>query len=171
MSDGIVIDANIIPLFSQELRIDEGIIYGIVYFLLNGCGLAIDDFIASEWEGVCKDVWFNEWYTDELKNGRIRKIESKKIDNHIKKRMRIEYGFPTKTMDIKYIECAYGTKTTKYVMTLNYHFFDPKCIGQSIQYRKRARENREGAFCKHVLRVLGVRIGMPEHCILDFGIC
>ena len=171
MSDGIVIDANIIPQFSQELRKDAGHIYEIITWLSQNCGIATNDYISNEWDDVCSDHWFQDWYTDELKNGRIRKINSKRISFDKKKTMRIKYGFPTNSTDYQYIVCAYSTKNTKYIMTENYHFYDPKCLRQTIHARRRSRDDRNGLFCSFLINKLGIRVGMPNHCVSDFDIC
>jgi hypothetical protein len=170
MPDGIVIDANIIPQFYKELKASQGQLYRIVDWLSNNCGIAINDHIAVEWENVCKAQLFLDWYADELKNGRIRKVSCKPLPiNYPKKRM-IDYGFPHTSTDIQYIECAYSTDRTKYIMTENYDFFDPKCKTMAIKARKRAREDRQGRLCRFLLKKLGIRVGMPTHCRIDFGI-
>ena len=170
MSDGIVIDASIIPKFYQELRVERGFVYKIVTWLSNNCGIAINDFISNEWERLCSAPLFNDWYTDELKNGRIRKIGSTRIPEQYKRKMRDEYGFPCRSRDFKYIECAHSTDKTKYIMTEDYHFYDPKCDKQSRSRKQLARERRQGRFCKFLANALGIRVGMPIHCKSDFSI-
>ena len=165
-----VIDANIIPEFSQELRTETGYVYGIVTWVLENLGIGIDGYISFEWENICKDIWFEAWFTDGLKNGKIRNVLSKKLEKHIRKTIRIDYGFPTGDLDIKYLECANGTTNPRYIMTYNYHFYEPRCMRQSARAKKRSREDREGSFCKYCNNVLGISIGMPFHCETDFGI-
>lgn len=167
MSDGIVIDANIIPKFCQELRRDGGPVYELVTQLCDLCGIATCDQIEIEWEDVCSDVWFLEWYTDALKNGFVRKIELKPLSSQIKKKMRNDYGFPDD--DVIYVRCARSTEKTKYIMTENYHFYDPKCLAQSAQAKQRAREKREGRFCRFLLEQFGIHVGTPEQCRDDFS--
>ncbi len=171
MSDGVVIDANIIPPLSIQLRNDSGPIYELVTWLCNNVGLGINDFIDQEYTDLCSSQWFVDWYTDQIKNGNIRYIESKSLPNGCKKKMGNDYGFPIKnSKDLKYIICAFSTDKTKYIVTENFDFYDPKCYGQSIEARDRVKKKRRGPFCIFLKKKLGITVGTPEHCISDFCI-
>ncbi len=170
MSDGIVIDANIIPKFYKELSIDSGYHYHLITWLSRNRGIAVNDYILCEWESVCSAPVFMDWITDELKNGRIRKIDSQPISRQIARKMRIDFGFPCHSLDLKYIECSNASQSTKYIMTENYDFYEPKCKRMSSNYKQRVREQRQGTFCGFLLAVLGIKVGMPVHCKADLNI-
>ena len=170
MHDGVVIDANIIPKFYRELSRATGFLYGIVTWLSHNRGIAINEHIQAEWTNVCSAPIFLDWYTDELKNGRIRKINSQPVPRDVRKKMRIQFGFLCNPIDLRYIECAKATPFTKYIMTEDHDFYDPRCKRKTKQTRERAREQRKGAFCCFLLGVLGIRVGMPVHCKTDFSI-
>jgi hypothetical protein len=170
MGDGVVIDANIIPDFYREYRVKFGVTYDAVIWIKDNIGIAINAQIATEWKQVCSADVFITWYTDQLKLGTIRNIECRNLPKHIVKRMVQDYGFPGNTLDIHYIKCAYNTDKTKYIITLNYDFYEPSCRKSSIRERNRAREKREGRFCQFLKKRFLIRVGLPEHCKKDFGI-
>lgn len=170
MADGVVIDANIIPAFYSDYRVKNGLIYEVLIWITANLGIAINEHIASEWKQVCSADLFLTWYTDELKVGNIRKIECGNLSGGIIKKMRIKYGFPVYSADIHYIRCAYYTDAIKYIMTYDYDFYEPRCRKSSIRDKRRARECRQGRFCKFLLRYLGIHVGMPSHCKKDFDI-
>lgn len=170
MYDGIVIDAHIISKFYLELCKATGFLYGLITWLSRNPGIAINDYIQAEWKNVCSAPVFLDWYTDELKNGRIRRINSPPIPRQIVRKMRIDFGFPCYSLDLRYIECAKATPLTKYIMTEDYDFYEPKCKRMSPKTRQQAREQRKGTFCCFLLGVLGIRVGMPVHCKTDFSI-
>ena len=170
MSDGVVIDANIIPEFYTNYKVKNGLVYHVIIWLSNNVGIAINDQIAAEWKEVCSADLFLAWYTDQLKLGNIRNVECTNISRAIIKKMITTYGFPARSLDIHYIRCAYSTKSVKYIMTYNYDFYDPKCQRSTIHAKNKARECRDGRFCRFLLRQLGIRVGMPLHCKADFGI-
>lgn len=170
MSDGVVIDANIIPEFYRDYKAKGGFVYHVIIWLSNNVGIAINDQIATEWKEVCSADLFLTWYTDQLKLGNIRNIKCGNISRAIIKEMIITYGFPARSLDIHYIRCAYYTKSVKYIMTYNYDFYDPRCRRSTIGARRRARECREGRFCRFLSRQLGISVGMPLHCKADLGV-
>lgn len=169
MSDGVVIDANIIPEFYRNYKLRNGLVYRLIIWLSNNVGIAINNQIAAEWKRLCSADLFLQWYTDELKLGNIRNVECANIPRAIIKKMITTYGFPARSLDIHYIRCAYSTESTKYIMTYDHDFYDPKCQRSTVQAKIRARECRDGVFCKFLLRQLGVNVGMPLHCKADFG--
>lgn len=170
MSDGVVIDANVISEFYQEYKKESGLVYETVTWMLTHTGVAINDHISTEWENTCGASLFMTWYTDQLKLGNIRGVESARIPRELIKRMGIDFGFPIRSMDIHYVRCAYSTSSTKYIVTYNYHFYEPKCSQQSASAKSRAREQRLGKFCCFLFDKLGITVGMPSHCKSDFCI-
>jgi hypothetical protein len=170
MPDGVVIDANIIPDFYREYRIKSGLVYEVLNWITNNVGIAINDHIATEWKNTCSADLFLAWYTDQLKLGNIRNIICGSLCSAIVKKMVNNHGFDARSRDIHYIRCAHFTDSIKYIMSYNYHFYEPACMQQSAQARYRAREQRLGRFCKFLLRQLGIRVGMPLHCKSDFNI-
>lgn len=169
MANGVVIDANIIPVFYGEYKKRSGVVYDVVLWILINTGIAINEHIATEWKNTCGADIFLKWYTKQLELGTIRKVECGNIGMDAKKKM-IMYGFPVNTRDVHYIRCAYYTESTKYIMTYNYDFYEPKCQRSTIQARSRARELRQGKFCRFLSKELGISVGMPQHCKLDFNI-
>jgi hypothetical protein len=170
MSDGVVIDANVIPVFYQEYLCGSGPVFDVVAWISTNIGIAINDHIAAEWENTCSADLFMAWYADQLKLGTIRKIVCGGISRSIVRKMIDRYGFPARSRDIHYIRCAYYTHPTKYIVTYNYDFYEPTCQQGTIQARARARELRHGRFCNFLSRELGISVGMPQHCKADFGI-
>jgi hypothetical protein len=170
MSDGVVIDANIIPEFYENYKVKNGLVYDVIIWLSNNIGIAITNQIAAEWKQVCSADLFLQWYTNQLKLGNIRNVECTNVPRAIIKKMITTYGFPARSLDIHYIRCAYNTDSVKYIMTYNYDFYDPKCQRSTTHAKTRARECREGSFCRFLLRELRIRVGMPLHCKVDFSI-
>lgn len=170
MTDGVVIDANIIVDFYREYRGKNGPVYEVVIWIKDNVGIAINDHIATEWKNTCSADLFLTWYTDQLKLKKIRNVECGSLCDAIVKKMVNNHGFPARSFDIHYIRCAHFTDSTKYIISYNYDFYEPGCRCQSIQARRRAREQRLGRFCNFLLRQLGIRVGMPSHCKSDFNI-
>lgn len=170
MPDGVVIDANIIPDFYKEYCIRKGNIYNIVIWIKNNIGIVVNAQISTEWKQVCSTDIFLTWYTDQLKLGTIRNIICDNLPKHLIKKMVQDYGFPANTLDIHYIRCAYYTEKTRYIITLNYDFYEPSCRKGSLKERNRAREKREGRFCRFLSDKTHIRVGMPEHFRKDFSL-
>jgi hypothetical protein len=172
MADGVVIDANLIPDFYKDYKVKSGLVYIVVTWFTDNVGIAINGQIAAEWKNVCSADLFLSWYTDQVKLGKIRNIECRKIprEREVVKEMVNSHGFPARTGDLHYIRCAYNTDRTKYIATNNYDFFEPACKRASSQARHRAREMRQGYFCQYLHKKLGIRVGTVHHCKSDFGI-
>jgi hypothetical protein len=170
MPDGIVIDANVINDFYKEYLVKNGFVYNLINWIIGNIGIATNQHIHAEWKNTCSADLFLTWLTDQIKLKKIKNVECGNIDKNIKKKMAQIYGFPVNTRDFQYVKCAYYTDSTKYIMTYNYHFFEPICESQSTQAKNRAREQRMGSFCKFLLKELGIRVGMPSHCKTDFNV-
>ena len=87
MTDGIVVDANIIPNFYKELCVSQGCIYETIIWISDRYGIVASNKVLAEWEDVCRAQEFVEWLTDQLKEGGIKRIQGKKIDRGIVKKM------------------------------------------------------------------------------------
>ncbi|MGA8849378.1 MAG: hypothetical protein WB564_06110 [Dehalococcoidia bacterium] len=170
MSDGIVVDANVIPDFYRELCVNNGCVYRTVIWLSEKCGIVASDKVLIEWENVCSAQVFIEWLADQLKAGGVRRIQCKKIDRRIVKRMRVDCGFPCKDRDLEYIQCAHATASERYIVTEDIDFYDPRAKGGEASIKRWAREERCGQFCRFLLRRLGIKVGTISHCREDFGI-
>lgn len=170
MSDGIVVDASIIPDFYRELSFGDGVVSQVVGWLTERCGIVASDKVLEEWENVCCAQEFVEWLTDQIKEGGVRRIEGKKLDRGTVKRMRVNCGFPCKDCDLEYIECAHATRSIRYIVSQDMDFYDPMAKKTSVRMKRWAREQRQGQFCRFLLRQLGIRVGTIEHCKEDFGV-
>lgn len=165
--DGIVIDANIISEYYKEFIIDEGDLYDLINCILDNYGVVFTDLIHHEWISTCNNYVIKEWITDGLKLGKIRYIHPQ-LDRAIIKKLHTKFGFPKKSHDIEYIKCANVT-LTKYILTNDIDFFDPKLKNDTIKAKKDAKINRMGKLCRFLLKELKIRVGTPHHCVNDFN--
>lgn len=166
--DGIVIDANIISEFYKEFIIDGGDLYDLINYILDNCGVVFTDLIHHEWISTCNNYVITEWITDGLKLGKIRYINPQ-LDRDIIKKLHIKYGLPrNKSHDIEYIRCANVT-LTKYILTNDIDFFDPKLKNDASKAKKDAKIKRNGKLCMFLLKKLKIRVGTPHHCVNDFN--
>lgn len=170
MSDGVVVDASIIPNFYRELCVDDGCVYRTVIWLSERCGIVASNKVLAEWEGVCSAQVFVEWLTDQLKVGGVRRIQGRKIDWRIVKKMRLDCGFPCEDRDLEYIQCAHATESKRYIVSEDMDFYDPRAKSGEASMKRWAREERCGQFCRFLLRHLKIRVGTLRHCREDFGI-
>ena len=170
--DGIVIDANIISKFYKEFIIDEGDLYDLINWILDNCGVVFTDLIYHEWISTCNNYVIKEWITDGLKLGKIR-YTNPQLDRAIIKKLHINLGLPKKkngkkSHDIEYIKCANVT-LTKYILTDDIDFFDPKLKNAKGKKKIDAKINRNGKLCRFLLKELKIRVGTPHHCVNDFN--
>lgn len=169
--DGIAIDACVIYRFRNELAAESGVIYDLVTTISHKLGIVIDegDKILYEWEAGSSDTLISDWATDEMKNGRIKKVRGA-IDSAVKRRIHNHYGLPRTGYDIEYIKCANVTEL-KYILTCDIHFFDPKEKQASHARKHRIKAQRIGRLCRYLKRELSIVVGMPDHCEEDLDFC
>lgn len=170
MSDGVVVDANVIKDFYRELCINDGCVYRAVIWLSETYGIVASDKVLVEWENVCSAQVFIEWLADQLKLGGVRRIQGKRIDRQVVKKMYLDCGFPCRDRDLEYIQCAHATVSRRYIVTEDIDFYDPRAKDGEASIKRWAREERHGQFCRFLLRRLRIRVGTVRHCREDFGI-
>lgn len=168
MTDGVVIDANIISRFYLQLLTENGRLFRMVSCLSASYGLAVSDRILCEWENACSAQVMIEWITDGLKEGWIRYVIPVLAAN-IMKEIYLTYGLPRKSRDMEYIKCANVT-VVKYIVSEDMDFYDPRLKRANGKAKQRARDLRKGRLCRFLRRALGIRAGTPAHCCCDFGI-
>jgi len=162
MVDGVVVDASVIARFYPELVEQEGPLYELIICLAIKFGFATNGPILAEWQSVCNTPLLHDWITDELKNGRIRMVNST-LPESIRRKIRIDYGLPRNSRDIQHIRCANGT-TMKYILSEDIDHYDPKLKGGNSRDIRRAREMRRGRLCVYLRKELGIRLGTTSHC-------
>ena len=166
MEKGVVIDANIINRF-QEDYVKEGKIFITVDTILHNVGLAICDIIEHEWRKHFSHQYMEEWLTDEIKKGRIRYVKPNMNPDAIKK-IRTRFGL-NNSRDLTYIKCANST-STKYILTEDIDFYDPKKKRTNPTERKKVMNQRKGVLCKYLKHVHKITVGMLQHCCDDLGL-
>lgn len=167
MTDGVVIDANVISSFYKEFLDDEGDLYDTINWILVNRGIATSDLIIAEWTATCRNDVLKSWITDNLKLGKIKYVNPE-LDHSIVKKLSLKYGLP-KSRDVEHIKCANVT-STKYILTNDIHFFDPKLHSASQKAKKHAKNERKGQLCIFLRKQLGIIVGIPDHCVDDFCI-
>ena len=170
MSDGAVIDANVMQGFYQELCSGEGCVYEVVCWLCNTRGIVASDTVLTEWECVCAAEVFRDWLADQMKTGGLKKVAGKKLDRGVVRKMRVDCGFPCRSRDIEYIKCANATTSTRYIVSEDMDFYDPTLKQADAKMKGWARDDRQGRFCRFLLDRLGIRVGTIAHCKADLGI-
>lgn len=163
MGQGVVIDANMIAKFCKKHFNDEKEeIVDTVLSIADRCHIAISDLIEHEWLNCYGNQAFKEWLTDEMKTGRIIYITPEKIPTEMQKSI-CQMGFPFNTRDKEYIRVALAT-TTKFILTEDIHFYEPKAKDQPHANKERFRVERKGTVCRFLERKMGIRVGLCCHC-------
>jgi len=165
--DGVVVDANIMSKFYHQLLLEEGDLYELITTIIHCYGIALSDKIEQEWKNTVRTQFFNDWFDEALKNGRLRYVENPRLEKRYLKRIHNVYGLPKKKgRDIEYIKVAYMT-ILKYILTEDIHFYDPKKKHASQKEKKKVKNKRQGALCRYLKKALGITVGLPEHCYDD----
>jgi hypothetical protein len=165
---GVAVDAVIISHYIKEYVQETGPLLELVDRMLARFGMVVDDKskIISEWGQHSLKPVFTEWVTDKLKNGYVRKVHACLPPDAVKK-IHTHYGLPTqRSRDIEYIRCANVT-TTRYILSEDIDFFDPKAKGGSATRKRKARDERCGALCNFLRKKLNITVGCPSHCRAD----
>jgi hypothetical protein len=168
-NDGVVVDANIMSHYIQEKKNDEGKLYNLIEFIIDCCGLAINDRVELEWRNTTGDEFFNIWFVDCILAQRIKYVtDSNKLTTHQKNKIHNDYGLPrgNKSKDIAYIKCNINTEI-RYILTEDIDFYDPKRKKESPKAKFEARNQRRGALCKFLKKKFQITVGLPEHCYED----
>ena len=128
--EGVVVDANVISKFIEELRINKGTVvhYALINKILSKFGIVICPMIEQEYRNTCNDKGhiFKYWFEGERAQGKISlvepELEQQKVD-----RIHNYYGLPKgkNGRDLWYIKCANVT-ITKYILSEDIDLYDPK---------------------------------------------
>jgi hypothetical protein len=167
-NDGLVVDANIMSYYMREKKNEDGELFKLIEYIINYCGLAINDAVEREWKNTTGDQFFCIWFDEYMLAQKIRYVaESNKLTIHQKKKIHNDYGLPKKkSKDIDYIECAINTEI-KYILTDDIDFFDPKKKMASAREKFKVKNQRQGALCRFLKKEFEVVVGLPDHCYED----
>lgn len=136
--DGIVVDAHVmqivkdtIPLYEVE-EIDDSQNYEIcscINWILENCGIAINDYIETHWEQRCgkkeKNIAFWTWYAEQYNDyGRIIPYDEVKcISSSKKKAIRTSFTPKYDCFFWQYLNCANSTEKPRFILTNDYSLF------------------------------------------------
>jgi hypothetical protein len=165
VADGVTVDANIMKNFSSDyLAEQDSPARQLVEKVLQNQGLVIDvdGKIQQEWFATCGNVFFKQWFVEQMKLGLIRHVKPK-IELHHRKHLTIKHGMP-KGYDLVYVGVSNVT-VTRYIVTEDIDFFDP-CLKKANQATKNtAKEKRDGPICKYLRTAMKIRVGVPGHAL------
>ena len=170
MSKELVVDANVMALFSKSRILEEvSSARTLIERSKEPGSFAIDSGgkIENQWLTTCGSKPgspFYEWFYQRLKEGVIRPL-SGTLHKDDKKHLRIDCGFPNDRFEITYVEVANVSKT-RYVVTEDIHFFEPSLKCDSESKKSKAKETRAGRVCVY-LRKLNIRVGTIEHALVE----
>ena len=167
MADGMTVDSNVISAYIPEYIREQGEVFETIETILGKIGIALTRTIEWEWKSTCPGLVLVEWLTDQIKKGRIVYVTEEKVPRNVMTTLIQKYGFPVKSRDRRYISCAYGTDT-KYILSEDIDFFDPKAKCASEKMKRRVKTLRGGALCKYLKKELGITVGCLCHCKEDF---
>ena len=171
MSDGVSVDANVMALFAKSFlpnKADTDVleVKEVVGKIRSTVGFVIDSGgkIQHQWSATCG--WktgnpFREWFVQSLKDGKIRPVVAL-LPEENRKKLRVDYGFPSDQFEETYIGVANAT-ATRYIMTGDMHFFEPKHRDADEKAKSRSRDTREGAVCRYLLNQMKIRVGTVAH--------
>ncbi len=127
-------------------------------FALDKFPIAINDFIRTEYQEVCKPQFIKNWLKERFKNDLAIEVECFPLPNAVTKSLQQDYGFDCQSRDARYLQTCLNT-IFKCLVTENIkHFHRP-------HYSRGRRPMR--AFLR---RQLGIRISTIDQCceeILD----
>lgn len=171
MCDGFVVDADIMLSFLRELIYEEGEIFKFITLICEKYGIVATNKILTEWETTCQGDVFSQWETDELKEGRIRKVKVlPNLDKGILKKIHNDCGLPRNSKDIEYVKCANATISIRYIISDDIDLYAPKLKKADSKAKYRAKEQRQGQLCCFLNKKMEVRVGTISHCSDDFEI-
>lgn len=170
MSNGIVVDANVMNQFTQALIND---LNNDVRFLISSIrgthGFAVDDRgqIEQQWRNTCGHRLFGEWLVQGLKEGVVRMVTAR-IDEGQRKKLRIDLGFPTGGYEGTYVAVA-AAAIPHYIVTDDIDFWEPKYKKADEKKKAETKADRSGGVYKFLTKKIGVEVGTVLQAITDFG--
>jgi len=177
MCDGIVIDAHMIPAIRYDLVQESGLLYELIQWLIQNCGIATTPQIEAHWKTKCSDndPFFWTWYTERILDRSIRINEPNGLENEKIKKIHNEYGLPRDPFVIACISCAHATNSPRYILAEDMDFHDPKSKRLETRTQNKIRENRNGRLCRYLEKELNIRVGTKSdarsHFSIDIGAC
>lgn len=166
MPDGVAVDACVVREYDIEVRQNrQGPATMLIDRIRAGVGFALDEGrkIEHEWLSTCQGPFLREWFVAQLQNGRIRTVRPSVPAQH-KKKIVLGLGFPATGYDLVYVGVANST-TTKYIVSIDMHFFDPKVKASDEAAKNRARDDRCGPVCRYLRTRMGIRVGTILHAL------
>lgn len=128
----IVVDANVVKGYYDEVVIDvrhslTQSAVNIFETITNVIYVDNQEFIESEWKRVVDPEWFDVWYSDSLRSGKISMVDVKNCKELCESLYKI--GFPKGERDVWYVRTAKATLTFQkecFIITEDIDFYDPK---------------------------------------------
>ena len=172
MCDGVVIDGHLVQLIRDELLQARGSLYSFICWVVDNCGIARTPQIEAHWKTKCSenDVFFWEWYTQQVLRKSVHDITTKKLNQHVLKKIHKDYGLPRNPFVIRYIECACSTNAPRYILAKDLDFYDPKGKSLPTKTQIEIQERRSAPLCRYLEKELRVRVGTPTDAESHFGI-
>jgi hypothetical protein len=170
VSNGIVVDANVMSQFTQSLIREENT---PARFLIESIeatiGFAIDKRgqIQQQWRNTCGHRLFGEWLIGGLKKGTVRMVDAS-LDLAHRKKLCIDKGFPNGGYELTYVAVA-AKAPPHHIVTDDIDFWEPKYKKAEERTKTAAKECRSGTVCKYLSKKLGIRVGTVVQTIADFN--
>lgn len=176
MCDGIIIEGHILLEIRHDLANESGILYEILCWVSNNCGIAMTPHIEADWQNRLKegDV-FLEWYREQIESKRVHIIPLKSLNSHIVSKIHNYYRLPRQTFILHYIRCAHSTDEPKYILANEMDLHQPTAKSLAPKTQNDIRNNRSGLLCRFLQEKLHIRVGNPDdfkrHFSIDCDIC
>ena len=163
MTDGVVLDANVINAWYRQYLVQNGDLFQLVRLLCETVGLAADaqGKMRHEWEQQGDYLSIRDWIDDEMKVGHIRLVRCRPLDNHAK-HLHIKLGLDRHSPDAVYVWCSYATRL-RHILSWDIDLYDPKAKGDGAQ-RQLLMKERRGSVCRYLERKLAIRVCTGDQC-------
>lgn len=162
----------------DELVLEQGSLYELIYWIIQNCGIAISPLIEKHWKTKCseKDQFFWTWYGVQITNHAVHPI--KKITNiapDIKKKIHNDYKLPFDPFVIECIKCACSTSAPRYILADDIYFYEPTAKRLAVKNQQDIMNKRSGKLGRYIEKTLNIRIGTAEdfkaHFAMATGNC
>lgn len=170
MCDGIVVDGHIMSEARDELVLKSGILYDIVTWIINNCGIAMTPYIKTHWQSLCgRDQYFWEWYTNQVYTKHIHPIPDDHLEHKKWQYIRKSFSLPSDPFIRAYIDCAYNTSEPRYILAEDIFFYEPKAKRSTTRTQEIIKLKRSGTLCRHLQKELSIRVETPTDCESHFS--
>lgn len=173
MNIGIIIDAHILHEIRDALVKENGLLYDLINWILDNCGIAITQLIETHWKSKISesDRFFWEWYFSEYHSKRrIREIELKKFNNMLMNKIITDCCLPKDIFVKGYIKAAHSTKYPRYILAEDMDLHDPRYKKEETKTKKRIIDERTGKLCVFLEDRVNIRVGSRKDCERYFAI-